>query len=119
QNAINATSWAVFARGDLKVTGDAWVPSGLWNTSDAQFKTNVEDLGSMNDLLMSLSPKSYNFVAHEHPHLQFAQEVQYGLIAQELETILPSLVKSTFVPAVYDTLGTLLHEGLSHKGVNY
>src|SRR5690606_2022723 len=37
----------------------------------------------------------------------------------ELETILPSLVKSTFVPAVYDTLGTLLHEGLSHKGVNY
>ena len=66
-----------------------------------------------------MSPKSYNFIAHEHPHLKFAQEVQYGLIAQELEAILPSLVKSTFVPAVYDTVGTLLHEGLAHKGVNY
>ncbi len=119
QNDLNATGWAGFFRGDLKVTGDTWGTDPHWSVSDSQFKTNIEDIENINEVLLALAPKSYNFIEHEHPDLQFNQGVQYGLIAQELEDVLPSLVRSTVAPAIYDTLGNLLHESVEHKGVNY
>jgi hypothetical protein len=118
-NAEDANSWAGYFNGDVMVNGDGWILND-WNVvSDSQFKSNVEEISNASEMLLSMAPKHYTMVSQSHPHLRFSQELQYGLIAQELEEILPTLVSSSRVPAVYDTLGNMLHEAVAFKGVNY
>ena len=58
--------------------------------SDARLKRNVADLNSESCLhaVCQLRPKSYEFIVN--PHQQ-----RFGVIAQELEQVLPSLVNTT------------------------
>lgn len=49
----------------------------------------------------------------------FAGGLHYGLISQEVEPILPSLVSSVYLPAEYDTAGVLIHPALTYKTLNY
>jgi hypothetical protein len=112
-------SWAGYFAGDVNVTGDCWNTTGNWNPSDEQFKTNINEIEAAATLLAMLHPKTYEFSTQAHPHLQFPIGQQYGLIAQELQSVLPSLVKSNKAPAVFDTLGTLIHDEVEYIGVNY
>lgn len=44
---------------------------------------------------------------------------QYGLIAQELETVFPQLVINAIHPAAIDTQGNIIHPQVTYKAVNY
>lgn len=61
---------------------------GFFTSSDSKFKSNVKNLSQDKkehlDKLKKLIPKSYNFKNQEN--------VSFGLIAQEVEKIYPSLV---------------------------
>jgi hypothetical protein len=55
------------------------------STSDLNLKQNIEPLTNSIDILKLISPVKYNWIE--------TGEIGYGVIAQELEKILPELVK--------------------------
>jgi hypothetical protein len=45
--------------------------------------------------------------------------LQRGLIAQDVEKLMPELVKEAKTPDQYDSLGTLISQGISYKVLDY
>jgi hypothetical protein len=112
-------SWAGYFQGLLRVTGNAYVNGNVLVTSDASLKTDISEISDATGLIASLNPRSYHFIPQDHPHMQLPEARQWGLIAQELQEVLPELVEEVAVPAVYDSLFNLTAEATSHLAVNY
>jgi hypothetical protein len=92
---------------------------GVTNTSDAGLKTNVQPMGDVQTILDQINPKTFEFDVTNNPELNLPGGTQYGLIAQELETVLPGLVQTETVPATLDTLGNTVYAERSFKSINY
>jgi len=78
--------------------GDVW-HSGLHTISDLSLKENILDLSASLDIINQLRPVKYNFKEGAFGEKMGSSSVnknkiRYGLIAQEVELILPSLVES-------------------------
>jgi hypothetical protein len=71
--------------------GDGTVIAGTC-FSDARFKQDVTPLGSVLDKLTRLEPKRYRYRSTAFPDKHFGNSEQVGLIAQEVEAVLPELV---------------------------
>ncbi|RYU96887.1 tail fiber domain-containing protein [Emticicia agri] len=98
-----------FFEDTLYVAG-ALMPGGSMVTpSDMKLKRNIMDMSSMSKIISSLSPKTFYYKTDEYPRLGFSNTLQYGLIAQEVEKVLPSFVSPTRFPG----------ENTSFKTVNY
>lgn len=110
-----SNSWAGYFDGDIDVIGT------IFNTSDAKFKTNIKDLNINNAraIISNLTPKSYQYKASDFPSMKLPTGNQYGLIAQEVETVLPDLVKDAVHPPKRDSLGKIIHPAVTFKAVNY
>ena len=87
----------------LHVIGNI-LASGTITSSDERYKEGIQELKNSTALLSSIRPVAYNFRTAEFPEGQFDDKLHYGILAQELETVLPNLV--------YTDL-----EG--YKGINY
>ncbi len=89
-NAIDIKTTAVEINHELIVLG------GLLDPSDERLKTNIQPLASVLPVLLQLVPQQYYFrkdgLAAE---LQLPSQRQYGLVAQEVEQILPELVRES------------------------
>lgn len=108
--------------GDVYVTGNVHA-DGVVTWSDEKFKKNVEPLEGAMGKVMALKPKTYEMKTTEFKdHMSFPEGRQFGLIAQELETVLPELVKSSFAPAkvtVEERQKGVSKPPLEYKAVNY
>ncbi|MCB0811270.1 MAG: tail fiber domain-containing protein, partial [Flavobacteriales bacterium] len=84
-------------------------------------KDNIADLDGIQarDLLDQLAPKTYEFRTADYPSMALPNGPQIGLIAQDVEQVLPQLVRQAVHPAEYDSLGQIVHAAVSHKTVNY
>lgn len=71
--------------------GDVW-HKGLHTISDASLKENIEDLSKSIDLLDQLRPVKYNFKSGAFGIDRTEQKIEYGLLAQEVETVIPDIV---------------------------
>lgn len=99
----NTTS-TLFARGaatgaDATALFERWCyASGFTAYSDARIKENVTDV-SNHEKLQHLRPVSYNFIDKYNK----GPDVNYGLIAQEVEEVYPELVHMTsdYIPNIY------------------
>ena len=87
--------------------------------SDKKLKKNIKTIGNATELLMKLKPSSYEFRTDEFAQMNLDQGNQYGLIAQDVEQILPELVKAAHLPEQYDEDGNVISEGIDYKSVNY
>ncbi|MBL7712065.1 MAG: tail fiber domain-containing protein, partial [Chitinophagaceae bacterium] len=68
-------------------------------TSDQRIKKNIRPMQHALDIINRLQPKTYAFDQSQYPSLHLpGKSVNYGLIAQELEQVLPTLVGSINVP---------------------
>jgi len=100
-NSSSGTNYGVFAVADSAATnyagyfvGDVNYTGTLTNASDAKLKYNVEPLPNATNILKGISPKQYYYKQDgEAGQLNLADGLQYGFVAQELETVLPNLVK--------------------------
>ncbi|MBK7271023.1 MAG: tail fiber domain-containing protein [Flavobacteriales bacterium] len=63
------------------------------------FKTNVEPLINAVDVIAQLDAHTYDYLEADFPMMDLPSGNQGGLIAQELELVLPSLVTETTFPA--------------------
>ena len=93
-----ATSYAGYFAGNVRVTGTMSAAT-VTQTSDYRLKTDIQDLQSATtNQIMNLRPVSYKFNPADTINYVYsadAKEMQvrhYGLIAQEVQNILPDLV---------------------------
>ncbi len=70
---------------------DATVIAGTC-ASDLRFKTDVRPFGAMLEKVAGLRPVTFAWRAAEFPERGFGTRESYGLIAQEVEQVLPNLV---------------------------
>lgn len=82
----SGTNYAGYFNGDVHVNGNL-----TW-TSDARKKTNVAGVSNALSLIGQLQPKTYDFIQDADMTLPAGK--QYGFLAQELEAVLPGLVKT-------------------------
>jgi len=94
----------------LTVVGDASITGALVAPSDRRLKENIESIENALELINKLQPRTYVHEENKIKELGLSEDIQYGLIAQELEEILPSLVVDKALTDV---------DGLSYKGVEY
>lgn len=80
--------------GGLHVDGDITHSGNLTQISDRSFKDNIEELENALDLVLKLTPTSYTFRQQEFQDFKLPVGKHFGLIAQEVEEILPELVQN-------------------------
>lgn len=76
----------------LHVIGNI-IASGTITPSDLRFKTNIRPIHQPLQKLLSLNGVSYLMNSTAFPQMQFDNDMQYGLIAQEVEKVFPEMVK--------------------------
>lgn len=99
--------------------GYAYCSLGIWGPSDASLKQNVEPLANAMDVIGQLQPMSYNYRWADYPTMALDDRLHYGLIAQDLENVLPALVQQSGQPAALDSLGNVTIPAVDFKAVNY
>jgi hypothetical protein len=114
-NGSAPDAYAGYFTGDVHATGTV-----TW-TSDATLKTNVEEINSNNalSLITRLQPKTYTFRTNDYPYLSLPQGNQYGLLAQDVQQVIPALVSDIKQPARRNAEGTEVSPALDYKGLNY
>jgi hypothetical protein len=76
----------------LTINGSTWCSSGSWSGSDRRWKKDITPLQNSLDNIMQLQGVYYYWRSHEFPELDFTDDKQIGLIAQDVENIIPEIV---------------------------
>ncbi len=85
-------SFAGLFNGDVSATY-------YFQSSDRKIKKNITPIANAMDLLNRIEPKKYEYRTDEFPALNLpTAKDNYGVIAQELEEVLPSLVREAAIP---------------------
>jgi len=72
-------------------------------TSDSILKTNVSSFSNASQILSQLDAITFNYTNVNVPQLNLDNQNHHGLIAQNVENIVPDMVNNTIVPASYDS----------------
>jgi len=78
-------TYKLHVNGRLKTTG-------INETSDARLKKDIEPIDRALDKVLEMDGVTYNWRVDEFPDQKLSDDRQHGLIAQELEKIIPELV---------------------------
>lgn len=118
----NSGYWAGFFNGDV------YSSTGVYASSDQNLKQNIKDFSSAMSIINQLKPKQYDF-KHDgiYSKMNLPMGSHYGLIAQDVEKILPNLVKNSKfdLPQIRkdgerpDSTAKKEEESLSFKSLNY
>ncbi|GIV35506.1 MAG: hypothetical protein KatS3mg031_3041 [Chitinophagales bacterium] len=101
--------------------GDITVTGSVYETSDQKLKRNITDMDAQDalEVIKALKPKSYEYRTEDYRMLSLQEGVRHGLIAQEVEQILPELVTTRVQPEIKGLQGKTLSERADFKAVNY
>jgi len=77
--------------------GDVYINGVMLQASDARIKENVENIPNAIEIIEVTQPKQYNFKNLRH-HGNDPNTQQFGFLAQDLERVLPNLVKTVVHP---------------------
>jgi hypothetical protein len=78
------------------VNGGARVTSGQWIASDIRWKKNITPYSGGLNKVLGLQAVNYEWKTDQYPEKVFDRGAQVGLIAQEVEKVLPQLVSTDF-----------------------
>ena len=107
-------SYAGWFQGNVTVTGTFTEPS------DENLKENVAELENATDIINQLNAVTFDYKqTGQYEHLNLAAGNQYGMIAQEVEQILPDIIHNGKSPAEFDSLGNEIHPEMEFKTMNY
>jgi hypothetical protein len=102
----------------LTVNGTAWCSSGAWTGSDIRWKKNITEINDILSNVLTLKPVTYQWKTDEYPGMNFTNDVQIGLIAQDVEKVFPNLVMTDnngYKAVSYEKLSVILVEGLKEQ----
>jgi hypothetical protein len=88
--------------------------NGVTTTSDIRDKENVSDLNYGLDKLLELRPVTYNWISDT------LKELKIGLIAQEIQEVIPEVVHDPMTERNFDESGNLMANNPETRlGMNY
>lgn len=97
----------------LQVNGGIGLTGRVFGASDIRLKKEIKSIENAMDLILAMDGKSYLFKREEFEDFDLPSGQQYGLIAQEVEEILPDLVENRLVAVDEEkTLKALDYNGL-------
>lgn len=109
--------FAIYGNGDINATG------GYFSLSDANLKMNISDYHNGLSTIMALKPKSYLFKPELAKKYNFHSTDQIGFLAQELEEVMPTLVRESRLISLSttsrDAKENIAPEEMQAKAVNY
>jgi hypothetical protein len=94
--------------------------AGIWASSDQRFKKNIKNLLNALNIVMQLKGVTYEWRIEDFPEMDFENGRHLGLIAQEVEKIMPELVhtdENGYKSIAYDKLTVLLIEAMKEQQV--
>ncbi len=107
--------YAGYFDGNLVYTG------GFYKPSDAMLKSNIGGIDGALEKILALEPKKYTYERGLHAGVSLPRGEHYGLIAQEVEEVLPELVGDLHHPAKPALRGDDpdIGESFGYKGIDY
>jgi len=101
--------------------GDVFCTSGNYWASDVNLKQNLQPIQNALSIVNSLVPQTFDYRTAQFPSITLPEGNQGGLIAQEVQAILPNLVHTFKIPASIDSTGNIDTTGsnASFLSVNY
>jgi hypothetical protein len=107
----------------LEVGGTIWangsaIVAGSTTWSDARYKKDVKPLTDALSDVLKIHGVKYNWRQSEFPELNFTKGVQIGIIAQDLEKVLPELVYTSpngYKSVSYEKLTPVLVEAIKEQ----
>lgn len=101
----------------LSVFGNIWA-NGVTYNSDARFKKNIHPLNNSLQKLMQLKGVEYEMITDKFSNKNFMEGTQIGLLAQEVEAVVPQVVSTNadgYKSVDYAKLVPLLIEGMKEQ----
>jgi hypothetical protein len=91
------------------------VTGSVTQGSDSKFKKNIRPMTGNLAKVMGLKPSAYEWKRAEYPQMGFTDSPQIGLIAQDVEKVVPEVVATSVIPSA--TKDAAVAE--TYKGVDY
>jgi hypothetical protein len=110
--------YAVYSDGNLWVNGNGYA-TGIFTWSDRRLKKDIAEITNAMDLINKLNPVTYYFNKDNKYNMRLSEKRQYGLIAQEVEEVLPELVDEVVKPAEFGKDGKEISATATLKAINY
>jgi hypothetical protein len=101
----------------LYVNGNIYA-NGSYYGSDIRWKKNLQPLGDVTSSILKLNGYTFNWRTDEFPDMQFDNDTQIGLVAQEVEKVFPEMVKTDsngYKAVSYEKLSVILLEGMKEQ----
>jgi len=115
-NSINSAE-ALNICGNVRASGSL-TANAFSCSSDLRFKKDINNLDSALQDIMSLNGVSYEWKTEEFTNRGFTEDRQIGLIAQEVEEVLPDLVhtgKDGYKSVDYQSLSAVFVEAIKEQ----
>jgi hypothetical protein len=101
----------------LYVNGSAY-SSGGWTSSDKRLKKEIDELDNPLDRLLKVRGVGFQWRSEEFPEKGLQDNLHYGVIAQELQQVFPSMVKEGpdgYLAVAYEQLIPFLIEAVKKQ----
>ena len=114
-----ATSGPTIAQWAGYFNGDVTIVAGSYYPSDSLLKTNIYPIENALDIIKVIETVTFNYNNLSFPSMNLPSDLEYGVIAENIATVLPDLVKNITHPEVLDSLGNIVYQAVEYQGVNY
>lgn len=108
---IGGNDFAGYFDGDVTVLGN------FTNPSDQTLKQNIDSIPNALNIINQLSPKKFQFKTTQYPQMSLPAGDQYGMIAQDVQNVLPNIVSSANYPE--RTVGSTTYPAFTYSTVEY
>ena len=115
--AANAEQLRLDNLGNVVIEGKL-TSNGIKETSDGRFKKNINGILNALSTVLNLEGVTYNWRTEEFPERSFTDRTEYGVIAQQIEKIVPELVdtdKKGYKSVQYSHMVPLLIEAIKEQ----
>jgi hypothetical protein len=102
----------------LVVYGPTWCSSGVWSGSDIRLKKNITPLSNSLSNILALNGVNFDWRRDEFPQMGLSDTRQIGLIAQDVEKVLPLLVNegpNGYLSVDYSKIAPVLVEAVKEQ----
>ncbi len=113
------SQWAGVFQYDVNFNGNGYYNGNVYMWSDSKLKDSINNITNALKLLTQINPKTYIFNASMYPFMNFPSGKQYGILADQLSSIIPEITTNYTYPKKLDCSGNILNPAVTYKCLNY
>lgn len=99
--------------------GDVNINGVLTTPSDFILKNNIDTIHNALGKILQLKPRQFHYKTSLFPQMSLPSGLQFDLIAQETQSVIPEIIKFARHPGVYDSNGNLIIPPLTYSTIEY